>query len=353
MLGRLVSFALLVAACRQAPAGQAPHASRSPSDPVAETAPPRPSAAASSSAGEPGNRILNLFDAFGPKVAGTRHAFGFSALVRYEGKTILFDAGSSADVLEQNARALGVDLRQVDFAVASHSHFDHISGFDYLLAVNPKVKIYFPADIYWGAPFDYDASGPDPAAAEGLPEEQRYFSGGPTKFRWSSSGRYWKANVEFVGQNSEIAPGIHLIATRSPYVGYFSRYPSVGGHGQFKGAGDTKLIELPELSLSLGTTEGEVLLVGCSHSLVDVITRETKKHVGRDVHLVLGGFHLLPYGADEIGEIVRRMKLELGVENVAPTHCTGHLGFKLFREAYGEKYHSAGLGASVPFPRAR
>jgi 7,8-dihydropterin-6-yl-methyl-4-(beta-D-ribofuranosyl)aminobenzene 5'-phosphate synthase len=186
-----------------------------------------------------------------------------------------------------------------------------------------------------------------------LPEEQRYFSGGPTKFRWSSSGRFWKASVEFVAQNAEIAPGVHLIATRSPYVGYFSRYPAVGGHGHFKGAGETKLIELPELSMSLDTTKGEVLVVGCSHSLVDVITRETKNHLGRDVHLVLGGFHLLPYGADEISEIVRRMKLELGVENVAPTHCTGHLGFKLFHEAYGEHYYAAGLGSSVPFPRAR
>lgn len=352
MFGRALSLSLLVAACQRPPIGEAPIAGRSPSGAVAGGEPASPNAAPGSRS-DAGNRVLNLFDAFGPKIPGTRQAFGFSALVRYEGKTILFDAGSSADVLEGNARALGVDLSQVDFAVASHSHFDHISGFDYLLSVNPDVKIYFPADIYWGAPFDYDAAGPDPKAAEALPEEQRYFSGGPSRFRWSSSGRFWKANVEFVAEHAEIAPGIHLIATRSPYVGYFSRYPAVGGHGQFKGPGETKFIELPELSLSLGTTEGEVLLVGCSHSLVDVITRETKTHLGRDVHLVLGGFHLLPYGADEIREMVRRMKLELGVENVAPTHCTGHLGFTLFREAYGEHYAVAGLGSTVPFPRAR
>jgi 7,8-dihydropterin-6-yl-methyl-4-(beta-D-ribofuranosyl)aminobenzene 5'-phosphate synthase len=331
MVARAVGLALLLIACQRPPVEAAPR--------------PVPVA--------PGNRILNLFDAFGPKIAGTRHAFGFSALVRYEGKTILFDAGSSADILKENARALGVDLSQVDFAVASHSHFDHISGFDYLLEVNPKVKIYFPADIYWGAPFEYDASGPEPAAAERLPKEQRYFSGESARFQWSSSGRFWKANVEFVGRHTDVAPGVHLIATRSPFVGYFSRYPAVGGHGHFKGPGETKLIELPELSLSLDTTEGEVLIVGCSHSLVDVIARETKAHLKRDVHLVLGGFHLLPYGADEIREMARRLREEIGVQNVAPTHCTGHLGFGLFQEAYGEHYHLAGLGSSVPFPRAR
>ncbi len=40
---------------------------------------------------------------------------------------------------------------KIDFAVASHSHFDHINGFDYLLEVNPQVKIYFPQDFFWGA----------------------------------------------------------------------------------------------------------------------------------------------------------------------------------------------------------
>ncbi len=299
-----------------------------------------------------GNSILNLFDAFGPKIAGTEHAFGFSALSRYAGRTILFDGGSNADVLKKNAAALGVDLREVDFAVASHSHFDHISGFDYLLEVNPRVTIYFPEDIFWGAPFPYDATGPDPSAAAALPLDQRYFSGEKTKFEWTPTSRFWKARVTFVGKHAELAPGIHLIATRSPYVGYFSRYPAVGGHEKFQGEGETKFVPLPELSLSLSTTEGEVLIVGCSHSMVDVITRETKTHLGRDVALVMGGFHLLPYGASEIGEIVRRMRDELGVKSVAPAHCTGHLGFQLFQKAYGERYLFAGLGSSITFPPA-
>lgn len=353
MFGLLTLLALAIA-CQRKPGGDALHPEQgSASKARGPTANSQQPHAAGATAPSEGNRILNLFDAFGPKIAGTEHAFGFSALIRYAGKTILFDAGSSADILEKNARALGVDLRTVDFAVASHSHFDHISGFDYLVEVNPRVRIYFPEDIYWGAPFTYDATGPDPNAAAALPIEQRYFSGEKTRFEWASTSRFWKANVAFVGKHGEIAPGIHLIATRSPYVGYFSRYPAVGGHGKFQGEGETKFIPLPELSLSLSTTEGEVLIVGCSHSMVDVITRETKTHLGRDVRLVMGGFHLLPYGESEISEIVRRMQDELGVKSVAPAHCTGHLGFQLFRKAYGERYLVAGLGSSVAFPPAR
>ncbi len=235
--------------------------------------------------------------------------------------------------------------------MASHSHFDHISGFDYLLEVNPDVKIYFPNDPFWGAPFPFDAMGMDPHAVEGLPDEQRYFGGEKTRFTFQSSGRFWNANVEFVKEHFEIAPGINLIATRSPFVGYFTRYPNTGLTGMKDTSSDTKTMGLPELSLSLSTAEGEVLLVGCSHSLVDVITSTTKEHLERDVSMVIGGYHLLPYGEQEIQAIAKRMQDELGVDKVGPAHCTGHLGFKVFGEIYGDDYLPAGLGTKVSIPR--
>ena len=124
-----------------------------------------------------GDFILNLYDAFGPEVPGTRQDFGFSALIRYRGKLILFDSGTDANILKQNVEAFGVDLRKIDFAVASHSHFDHISGFDYVLSVNPKLKIYFPPDPFWGAELPFDITGRDADAKKDLPKEQQYFGG--------------------------------------------------------------------------------------------------------------------------------------------------------------------------------
>jgi 7,8-dihydropterin-6-yl-methyl-4-(beta-D-ribofuranosyl)aminobenzene 5'-phosphate synthase len=102
--------------------------------------------------------------------------------------------------------------------------------------------------------------------------------------------------------------------------------------------------------MSLSTPVGEVLLVGCSHSLVETIVRETKGQLGRDVAMVLGGYHLLPYDSAQVREIATRMRDELGVGYVAPTHCTGHIGFRIFREIFGDRYHVAGLGSRTPFP---
>jgi 7,8-dihydropterin-6-yl-methyl-4-(beta-D-ribofuranosyl)aminobenzene 5'-phosphate synthase len=297
-----------------------------------------------------GNYIVNLYDAFGKTTSELTQDFGFSALVRYQGKTILFDAGTNADILKRNAEALGVDLRTVDFAVAAHSHFDHISGFDYLLAVNPKVKIYFPNDPFWGAPLPFDVTGQEADKVADLPVEQKYFGGTKTKFTFSQSGRFWKADVEFVEKSRELEPGINLVSTRSPFMGYFSSYPNVAVTGE-EDKTDTKLktVGLPELSLSLKTAEGEVLIVGCSHSLVVRIVEETRKVTGREIALVMGGFHLLPYGSDDITKMAHRMKNALGVDRVAPAHCTGHLGFKIFQEAFDDRYHLAGLGSVLRF----
>ena len=59
---------------------------------------------------------------------------GFSALVEVEAagrrRTLLFDTGVSPDGMVENARRLGLDLRDVEAIVLSHGHRDHVAGMD-------------------------------------------------------------------------------------------------------------------------------------------------------------------------------------------------------------------------------
>lgn len=298
--------------------------------------------------------IINLYDAFGKERPGVVFDFGFSCIINYNGKIILFDGGSNADTFAQNVKALGIDLTRVDLAVVSHSHFDHLNGLDHLLKINPEVKIYYPNDIFWGAEVPFDATGQEPSIADSLPLELRYFQGGATKFNIKQSGRFWKANVEFIKTSKEIAPGIRLITTASPYMGYFNRYPNlsfVPGVFNENSNAQSKATEsgLPELSLSLATPSGEILIVGCSHSSVEKITAATKEFTKQPIQLLYGGFHLLPYKRDDMSRMIRFLKDDLGVREVAPAHCSGHLAFKMFRDAYGSGFHFAGLGEAVKF----
>ena len=292
--------------------------------------------------------MTNLYDAFGADTSGTVKDFGFSAFIRYEGKTILFDAGTNADILKQNAEAQGIDLGEVDFAIASHAHTDHIGGFDYLLSVNPDVKIYFPDDFFGaGGPLEFNIAGREPDIGSELPPELQYFDGTKTSARLESNGRFYKA-VEYIDSSMQVAPGVHLIATSSPYIGYFTKYPGTDLAG--RPTPDTtaaKTIGLPELSLALETDEGTVLVVGCSHSTVTVIVEATQDRLDAPVEMLAGGFHLLPYDRETIEGTASRLRNELQVKRVAPAHCTGHLGFLKFRDVYQVDYEIFGLGATI------
>lgn len=283
-------------------------------------------------------KITNLYDAFGGREGTTQH-FGFSVLVEYGDTVILFDSGADADIFAANLRALDVDPTEIDIAVASHGHWDHISGFDYLLDVNPDVKLVLPNDSVLGRSSRMNLAGTDPSAAEDLPEEHRYFGGDFEDRVLTTTGRFRGANVEFVNETKEIVPGVHVIPTESELLGTFWRYPPFDD--------EPSLTPLPELSLSLATEDGEVLVVGCSHATVESIVKAARQELDRPIRLVAGGYHLLPYDAEFISSLTQRLHDEHGVEQVAPAHCTGHLGFKLLREAYGDDYRFFGLGETL------
>ncbi|MBK9272333.1 MAG: MBL fold metallo-hydrolase [Saprospiraceae bacterium] len=292
--------------------------------------------------------IINLYDAFG-KDSLLSKDFGFSCITKYKGKTLLFDAGSNADIFKSNVQKIGIDLSKVDLVVVSHGHFDHLNGLDYLLKINPNVKIYFPYDIFWGAPVPFDATGLEPEVKDSLPQYMKYFDGGSTKFSINQSGRFWNSNIEFIKQSCEILPGVKLIATNSSLMGYFSCYPGksfVEGHFEHP-SDNCKNINLPELSLSLSGRNGQTLLVGCSHTGVVDIVRQTMLFSSEKIDLLYGGFHMIPFNREQILKSIQVLKEEIKIARVAPAHCTGHLAFKLFKDSYDDNYLFAGLGSSV------
>ena len=288
------------------------------------------------------NSILNLYDAFGYQKRGTILDWGFSALIHYNGKLILFDTGNDASNFEHNVKALGVDLNQVDIAVLSHRHVDHISGFDYMLQVKPTVKAYLPADPALGAPMRLTFSHDSKESLAGVPTEQLYFGGQSNSMEYHPGVRFHAPNAEFVSTSRQIAEGVFLIVTRSVMMGDFNAYPpNEPGHPDLAG--------FPELSLAMKTERGVVLITGCSHSKVEEIVRATKAYLGGDIDLVEGGFHLFPYDEPYIAKIAHQLKDDFKVRRVAPAHCTGNLAFKILRDVYGENYNYAGVESEVLF----
>jgi 7,8-dihydropterin-6-yl-methyl-4-(beta-D-ribofuranosyl)aminobenzene 5'-phosphate synthase len=271
-----------------------------------------------------GDRVTILYDAFGARGDLTRD-WGFAALVEYRGKRILFDTGNNAEIFARNVRQLGVDLRRLDFVVISHRHGDHVAGLDYVLQVNPGVKIYAPKEGFgvFGAALPGGFYRRDAA----LPDSMKYFEGHPPETL--TFGSAWaRANFTWVDSLLEVAPGVAIIST-------VSRTPGT--------------LELHELSLALQTAEGVVLLVGCSHPGIETIL-ETTRPLGNHVRLIFGGLHLVSAPDSTVSQIATALDKTWRVDRIAPGHCTGEPAFAELKRVFGRRYLFAGLGTVTPVP---
>lgn len=263
-------------------------------------------------------RITILYDAFGGGPGLTRD-WGFSALIEYGGRRILFDMGDDAAIFARNVRALHADLRHLDFAIVSHRHGDHIAGLSYLLRVNPTVRIYAPRENFgiFGSSLPSSFYRTDPA----LPPAMRYFGGTPPPEL--HFGTAWPdARFTLVDTLTEIAPGVSLVATVSHTPG---------------------TLELRELSLVLRTPTGALVVVGCSHPGIETILRAAGA-VTPDVALIVGGLHWVTAPDSTIARLSAALHDEWRVRQVGPGHCTGEPGFAALQSRFGNDYLYAGLG---------
>lgn len=281
-------------------------------------------AALRTSAGPMQDRITILYDAFG-KPSGMKKDWGYSALVEYGGKHILFDTGNNAEIFAQNVKVLGVDLRKLDFAVISHRHGDHTGGMNYLLTVNPQVKIFAPKEGF--GVFGASLPGTFYRQDASLPDYMRYYNGKPPQMM--TFGTPWPgANFVLIDGATEAAPGIFVIATVSQTPG---------------------TLELRELSLAIETPKGLILVVGCSHPGIERIV-EASMVLNKHVYAIVGGLHLVTTPESEIARIVTALHDKWKVDRMALGHCTGEPAFAAFQRAFGAHYNYAGLGTVIELP---
>jgi 7,8-dihydropterin-6-yl-methyl-4-(beta-D-ribofuranosyl)aminobenzene 5'-phosphate synthase len=270
------------------------------------------------------NRVVILYDAFGNHRGLTRD-WGFAALVEYGGKRILFDTGNNADIFAHNVRALGIDLRRLDFVVVSHRHGDHVAGLNYLLQVNPHVKIYAPRENFgvFGSALPGTFYRRDPT----LPDTMRYFNAAVREEL--RSGTPWPAaNFTWVDSLTEVAPGVAIISTISNTPG---------------------TLELRELSLAIRTPKGLVLLVGCSHPGIETIL-DASRRWSDHVYLIFGGLHLVTSADTTVTRIAAALHDTWRIDGIAPGHCTGEPAFAALKRLFGTRYVYAGLGTVTEVP---
>lgn len=273
------------------------------------------------------NQVTILYDAFG-KPSNLTKDWGYSALVEYGGKRILFDTGNNAEFFKHNVEALGVDLKNLDFVVISHRHGDHTSGLSYVLSINPNVTVYTPYEVSgFGTPVLPGIMTAINQHDPSLPAYMHYFDG--VKQETRPSGSPWPtAHFKQIEGTTEVAPGVFVVSNVSDVAG-------------------TK--EMHEISLAFRTAQGLVVVVGCSHPGIEKIVQSAAP-LDAHIYAVFGGFHLLSTPGAEVSRIASSLHDKWKVEWMAPGHCTGLPAFAALRNLYGDKYVYAGLGTVISLP---
>jgi len=272
-------------------------------------------------------RVTILYDALGSNPA-LKIGWGYSALVEYGGRRILFDTGGDLADFTANVKSLRVDLASLDFVVLTHRHGDHTSGLHQVLKVNPEVRIYAPVEQ---SQFDTPTV---PAQlkmiqrrVDSAPEDMHYYNGNyPERI---ASGSPWPgAKFTQIRQASEVLPGFWLFTTVSEVTG-------------------TK--EMNEISMAVKTPQGLVLMVGCSHPGIEKILEAATK-IDPRVYSLFGGFHLVSTPDSEVSDMVGRFRDKWKLERVAAGHCTGEFAFSEFNRVFGPKFDHALVGAVIAVP---
>ena len=108
-------------------------------------------------------------------------------------------------------------------------------------------------------------------------------------------------------------------------------------------------MELKELSLAIKSSQGLILIVGCSHPGVEQIVQEAASI--DHINILFGGLHEIQAPDAEAERTAVVLHDQYKVERVAPGHCTGEPEFAALKRAFGDHYVYAGVGSVVDLPK--
>ena len=213
--------------------------------------------------------------------------WGFSCIIDYNSKSLLFDTGTKRDVFVHNLTELKENLNRIDMIVISHNHGDHTGNLHTVLETKNNLTVYMP----FSTPSE-DIKKIKDAGAKVVQDKK------PREL-----GNQWYLSGE-LGTN------------------------------------------IKEQALFMDTPKGIVVITGCAHPGISDIVAKAKEIHKKDIYLVLGGFHLGGHSENQVRDIIQEFR-DMGVQNVAPTHCTGDKAIEMFKEAYGDNFIKIGVGKEL------
>lgn len=234
---------------------------------------------------------------------------GLSLYLETGDHKILFDAGQSSAFAE-NAEKLGVDLREVDFAVLSHGHYDHGGGLEEFLKINNTAPVYISSHAF----------------------EPHYSANGYIGLDLQLQGR---EQLRSVAEKTSLKEGITLYQ--------LDVVPADTAGLEMEEQGQRKPDDFRHEQYLLVEEGGKrILISGCSHKGILQIMEAFRPDI------LVGGFHFMKITAEETLRKAAEKLLEY--DTVYYTgHCTGQTQYAYLKSVMGDQLHYIAAGTIVVF----
>jgi 7,8-dihydropterin-6-yl-methyl-4-(beta-D-ribofuranosyl)aminobenzene 5'-phosphate synthase len=263
---------------------------------------------------------------------GCSGSHGFAAWLEAGSSVVLVDTGPYADLLAQNAAALGLDLGRVEAVVLSHGHNDHSGGLPAVVAARagrPLALVMHPAATR--RRFSRRTGLPRPI---GMPDASQ------AAFR---------------------APGVEIIPSLQPTC----VVPGVWATGAIPRRhdlpGETNLVLDPDgripdpldddQAVVVDTERGLVVICGCAHAgVVNTLDHIAEIRPEAPIALLAGGLHL---GTASESPTLSGLCEDLGRRNIARYaigHCTGERAEKFLAQHFDGTVTSLTCGTHLLIP---
>lgn len=255
---------------------------------------------------------------------------GLSVYIEVDGKNILFDTGQSGNFID-NAEKLDIDLKNLDYVIISHGHYDHSGGLERLIKdINPDIELYLGHGFFNKK---YSLIGDDDYDYIGNPFDESFLKDNniPTK--------YINEDIFNITENLLVFTNFN----RDEEYENTNQTMYLKEDGEYK-----KDMFLEEVSLGLKTNKGLFVIVGCAHpgivNILDTIIQRTNM----DIHGLIGGIHLIKEDEEKINKIIQYLK-EKDIKLVGACHCTGKQGETMLSQQLEENFINNNTGTKILF----
>lgn len=236
---------------------------------------------------------------------------GLSLFIETKNKKILFDMGQT-DSFAVNAEILGINLKNIDFCVLSHGHYDHGGGLSKFLEVNNSAPVYLNKHAF----------------------EPHY--NGKDKYIGLNTALKDNDRLVYVNDDISVCDGIslHSCNDKNEITEIDSGGLTVVKDGKFY---PEKFLH--EQYMLIEENGKKILISGCSHKGIINICEWFNPDI------LIGGFHYSKYPLDDKLKLYSERLNNYGTDFYT-CHCTGTEQFE-FMKKYIKKLSYLSSGKSI------